>query len=48
MVGAIRAAVRRWTDDDGLTPLADLAGEALDALAAGLPQPPPRRAVVPG
>ena len=48
MVGAIRAAVRRWTDDDGITPLAELAGEALDALAAGLPQPPPRRAGAPG
>ncbi len=42
MVGAIRAAVRRWSDDDGVTPLADLAGEALDGLAAGLPQPPRR------
>jgi AcrR family transcriptional regulator len=42
MVGAIRAAVRRWCDADGLTPLVDLAAEALDGLAAGLP-PPQRR-----
>jgi AcrR family transcriptional regulator len=41
MVGAMRAAVRLWCDADGATPITDLATAAIDALAAGLPQPSP-------
>ncbi len=41
MVGAMRAAVRLWCDNDGAIPIAALAVTAIDALAAGLPQPCP-------
>jgi AcrR family transcriptional regulator len=39
VVGAMRAAVRLWCDNDGATPIASLANEAIDALASGLPEP---------
>ncbi|WP_369131990.1 TetR/AcrR family transcriptional regulator [Modestobacter sp. I12A-02662] len=40
---ALRVSLMRWHGQDGATPLATLADEALDALAAGLPPATPAR-----
>ncbi len=40
---ALRVSLMRWHVQDGATPLATLADEALDALAAGLPPATPTR-----